>query len=445
MGARPDGPLRGRPALRTTPTRVLKSLGYWTDNGAAYYYHFDPRPRLRRHAPRGPGRIRKGGPPARLRAARQLVVPEGRHRATGTRRRTSGSSGSGRTRRTPTSFPRGLPAFRDALGLPLLTHARWIDEKSPYRKQYRMSNNVVIDPPYWDDDRGLPRGPPASSPTSRTGSTRRRPPPTRSTTRTPSSTQMAAAIGIARAHDAVLHGDAAPPHAGLAVRQPHDHAALGGHASTATAGTSSSTPRGSPPPSASGRGPTSSGAPSGTTCFSRRSPPGVVGVGDALDEIVPENLRMVARPDGDPREAGRAPRPDRRDDPRGRAARLAAPRRRRPRPTSARPRGLRLRARPRKRDERDVHARGPRVFAAACSSGTRFAGKGRSRTRRAPSFRRSPTAARTTSSSRSARAGSRSSETRASSRRSGRNASPGWTRRAAAWVSAFSSRPARSP
>ena len=31
----------------------------------------------------------------------------------------------------------------------MITHARWIDEKSPYRQKYKMSNNVIIDPAYW--------------------------------------------------------------------------------------------------------------------------------------------------------------------------------------------------------------------------------------------------------------------------------------------------------
>src|SRR5262249_14326289 len=47
-------------------------------------------------------------------------------------------------------FPKGLQKFRQDLGIPLITHARWIDPGSPYRLQYRMSNNVVTDPLYWD-------------------------------------------------------------------------------------------------------------------------------------------------------------------------------------------------------------------------------------------------------------------------------------------------------
>jgi len=47
-------------------------------------------------------------------------------------------------------FPSGLSAFQQQLGLPLVTHARWVDELSPYHSQYAMSNNVVIDADYWN-------------------------------------------------------------------------------------------------------------------------------------------------------------------------------------------------------------------------------------------------------------------------------------------------------
>src|SRR5207248_8678360 len=54
-------------------------------------------------------------------------------------------------RAAPAVFPRGLQAFGRQLGLPLMTHARWIDASSPYRRTYRMSNNVSIDPRFWHD------------------------------------------------------------------------------------------------------------------------------------------------------------------------------------------------------------------------------------------------------------------------------------------------------
>src|SRR5207248_8224591 len=49
----------------------------------------------------------------------------------------------------PVLFPDGLDGFHGKLGLPLVTHARWIDAASPYRAEYQMSANTVIDPAYW--------------------------------------------------------------------------------------------------------------------------------------------------------------------------------------------------------------------------------------------------------------------------------------------------------
>jgi hypothetical protein len=48
-----------------------------------------------------------------------------------------------------TLFPSGLTAFQQQLGLPLITHCRWVDGASPYRSQYAMSANVIVDPSYW--------------------------------------------------------------------------------------------------------------------------------------------------------------------------------------------------------------------------------------------------------------------------------------------------------
>jgi hypothetical protein len=48
-------------------------------------------------------------------------------------------------------FQPDLASFQAALGIPLVTHARWIDASSPYRSQYVISGNVATDPQYWED------------------------------------------------------------------------------------------------------------------------------------------------------------------------------------------------------------------------------------------------------------------------------------------------------
>jgi len=48
-------------------------------------------------------------------------------------------------------FPDGLAAFQQSLGAALITHNRWVDAKSPYRTEYTVSGNTVIDPAFWTD------------------------------------------------------------------------------------------------------------------------------------------------------------------------------------------------------------------------------------------------------------------------------------------------------
>jgi hypothetical protein len=50
----------------------------------------------------------------------------------------------------PALFPDGLGGFRRSVGVPLVTHARWVDPTSPYVARYRFSNQAPIDPRYWD-------------------------------------------------------------------------------------------------------------------------------------------------------------------------------------------------------------------------------------------------------------------------------------------------------
>ena len=48
-------------------------------------------------------------------------------------------------------FPDGLSAFQQSLGIGLITHNRWLRRLSPYRSQYQVSGNTVIDPAFWTD------------------------------------------------------------------------------------------------------------------------------------------------------------------------------------------------------------------------------------------------------------------------------------------------------
>jgi hypothetical protein len=48
-------------------------------------------------------------------------------------------------------FPNGLDHFQKAIGLPLVTHNRWVDPASPYHEHYRISGIAAVDPNWWRD------------------------------------------------------------------------------------------------------------------------------------------------------------------------------------------------------------------------------------------------------------------------------------------------------
>ncbi|HEY7087696.1 MAG TPA: hypothetical protein VH518_06370, partial [Tepidisphaeraceae bacterium] len=140
----------------------LKYLGYWTDNGAAYYYNYDPdkgyaatllavRDEMRRlevpvkymqldswwyqKTTTNEKGVDTGQP-------KNKNLPKGTWNAYG---------GLLKYEAHPDLFPDGLAGFQKALGLPLITHNRWIDAKSPYRDKYQVAGVAPVDPKYWDE------------------------------------------------------------------------------------------------------------------------------------------------------------------------------------------------------------------------------------------------------------------------------------------------------
>jgi hypothetical protein len=141
---------------------VLKYLGYWTDNGAAYYYNYDPdrgyagtlkalveRYRAEQiplhylqldswwYCKSTTGADGKPGP-----AKKVERLPEGEWNRYG---------GTLQYKAHPFLFADGLDQFQKAVGLPLVTHGRWIDPASPYHQRYTISGLAAVDPKWWDD------------------------------------------------------------------------------------------------------------------------------------------------------------------------------------------------------------------------------------------------------------------------------------------------------
>jgi hypothetical protein len=141
---------------------VLKYLGYWTDNGAAYYYNYDPDKGYAGTLEELVRRYREEQIPVRYlqldswwyyktttdangnpgKAKKVERLPEGEWNRYG---------GLLEYKAHPAVFPNGLEAFQKSIGLPLVTHSRWIDHASPYHQRYKISGVAAVDPKWWDD------------------------------------------------------------------------------------------------------------------------------------------------------------------------------------------------------------------------------------------------------------------------------------------------------
>jgi hypothetical protein len=125
---------------------VLNKLGYWTDHGASYYYNYEPglgyQGTLKAVADDWAGKDL----PLGYMQLDSWWYPKGPQAQWADTR-----GGEYLYEADPQLFPDGLAAFSKQLGLPLVTHARWIDPSSPYRSEYQMSGGVVIDPRFWQN------------------------------------------------------------------------------------------------------------------------------------------------------------------------------------------------------------------------------------------------------------------------------------------------------
>jgi hypothetical protein len=144
----------------------LHYLGYWTDAGAPYYYNFDQELGYagtllaevqHLHSSNIPvhylqldswwyekDNLGPDGQPLKPRNPTSQnprpVFPPDRWNTPG---------GTWSYEASPTLFPRGLGSFHQQLGMPLIAHARYIGQDSPYRETYRIAGIAPIDPRYW--------------------------------------------------------------------------------------------------------------------------------------------------------------------------------------------------------------------------------------------------------------------------------------------------------
>ena len=153
--------LQGRTPPANDADTGLRYLGYWTDNGAVYYYNYNTNwgyagtlEKLVAHyrAEKIPIRYLQldswwyyktlTGPDGKLGQTKNPRLPKGEWNRYG---------GLLKYKADPAVLPDGLDGLHEKTGLPLITHNRWIDPASPYHERYKISGIAAVDPQWWDD------------------------------------------------------------------------------------------------------------------------------------------------------------------------------------------------------------------------------------------------------------------------------------------------------
>jgi hypothetical protein len=137
----------------------LRYLGYWTDNGATYYYNYDAALGYAGTLRALVERYHSEGIPIRYLQLdswwyyKSFTAPDGRIGTFHTKglppEEWNRYGGLLRYEAHPKLFPEGLAGFEQQIGLPLITHNRWIDPTSPYHQRYRISGYAALDPGWW--------------------------------------------------------------------------------------------------------------------------------------------------------------------------------------------------------------------------------------------------------------------------------------------------------
>ena len=132
-----------RPGNDADPS--LNQVGYWTDNGATYYYQTATGMTYPQTLTAVKANFDQLGIGLGYVQLDSWFYPKGSSAAW-----TANGSGIFEYSAASPLFTAGLGNFQQSLGVPLVTHARWIDASSPYHQLYKMSGNVVLDAAYWN-------------------------------------------------------------------------------------------------------------------------------------------------------------------------------------------------------------------------------------------------------------------------------------------------------
>ena len=149
---------RNIPANDSDP--MLKYFGYWTDNGADYYYNYDTTIGYSQTLLALRKRYEDEGIPLGYMQLdswwyeKSIYDPNGKPDANHKNPKLPYGKWNrygGLMNYTADSFlfPKGMKDFQQELNLPLITHNRWIDPKSYYHNNYKISGYAAVDPNYW--------------------------------------------------------------------------------------------------------------------------------------------------------------------------------------------------------------------------------------------------------------------------------------------------------
>jgi hypothetical protein len=123
---------------------TLSHLGYWTDAGSSYYYKTAPGLSYQDTLSAVKAGFDQSAIGLGYMQLDSWFYPKG-----SSDNWTSMSGGIYEYQAATPPFSSSLSTFQSSLGIPLVTHARWIDPASPYFQQFAMSGQVSIDPAYW--------------------------------------------------------------------------------------------------------------------------------------------------------------------------------------------------------------------------------------------------------------------------------------------------------
>lgn len=151
--------IQGKSRPSNEADRSLRYLGYWTDNGAYYYYNFDKQMGYADTLLAEIQHLHSTGIPVSYLQLDSWWYPKDSLSPVGKPLKAKNPKfqtarwnvygGIWLYEASPTLFPQGLAAFHRRVDLPLIVHGRWIGQDSPYHRTYRIAGIAPVDPNYW--------------------------------------------------------------------------------------------------------------------------------------------------------------------------------------------------------------------------------------------------------------------------------------------------------